>query len=323
LAKEGHSDADDSSGWGRVSARVEAILKALSLIGLGLYVVGLLVVNAYFAKYGITDFALLKPQCLLTGAWSLLLIGVASLPAFAFVEAVSDKKLSGVKRYSKALLGLVLLTYLSTFMAFGIFALIGHVVLTAQSLVRMNLGVPGWYYLLLTMLLPCIMRVRPTDITVISPKRDWPLKAAPFFAVSGVLGIFVIAFNIYDSVDPEMGGGRPLPAGFFFSQDGKALLDYLRHTARPFHDKDPANTVAGELIYTASDRYVFRVLFCRGPDQGDWNLDNIKRFEERVVIDKKVVQALLVGGAPVGATAPPDKCPYNVEHFTRADVTPD
>jgi hypothetical protein len=312
---------DDSSDWAVVSARVEAILKALSLFGAVLYVVGLLVMNAYFAKYGITDFAVLKPQSLLTGAWSLMLLAVASLPALAFVQAVSDKTLSVVKRYSKAMFGFVLLAYLSTFMAFGIFALIGNVSLSTQSLVRMNLGVPGWYYLLLTMLFPCIFRIRPIDITVSSPKRDWLVKAAPAFAISWVFGIFVVGFHIFESVDPEMGGGRPLQGGLYFSEEGKTLLNYLRHTARPFHDDDPPNTIAGELIYTSSDRYIFRILFCRGPAEGEWTADTIKRIEQRVVIDKKVVQAVLIGGVP--APAEPDKCPYNIDHFTRASITSD
>ena len=315
------SSVDASSGWALVSARVEAILKALSLIGVGLYVVGVLVMNAYFAKYGITDFAVLKPQSLLTGTWSLMLLAVASLPALAFVEAVSDKKLSGVKRYSKAMVGLVLLAYLSTFLALGIFALIGNVSLSVQSFVRVNVGVPGWHYLLLTMLFPCILRIRPSDITVSSPKRDWLVKAAPAFAVSWIFGIFVIGFHIFESVDPEMGGGHPLQGGLYFSEDGKTLLNYLRHTARPFHDDDPPNTIAGELIYSTSDRYIFRILFCRGPAEGEWTADTIKRVEQRVVIDKKVIQAVLIGGFP--APAEPEKCPYNIDHFTRASITPD
>jgi hypothetical protein len=315
------SSVDDSSGWARVSARVEAILKALSLVGVGLYVVGVLVTNTYFAKYGITDFAVLKPQCLLTGTWSLVLLAVASLPALAFVLAVSDKTLPVVTRYSKASIGFVLLAYLSTFGASGIFALIASVSFTAQSLLRLNLAVPGWYYLLLTMLFPCIMRIRPIDITVGSPKRDWLIKAAPFFAISWIFGIFVIGFHIFESVDPEMGGGHPLQGGLYFSEDGKTLLNYLRHTARPFHDDDPPNTIAGELIYTTSDRYIFRILFCRGPAEGEWTADTIKRIEQRVAIDKKVVQALLIGGVP--APTEPDKCPYNIAHFTRASITPE
>ncbi len=62
-------------------------------------------------------------------------------------------------------------------------------------------------------------------------------------------------------------------------------------------------TIAGELIYTSSDRYMFRILFCRGPAEGEWTADSIKRIEQRVVIDKRVVQAVLVGGVPAPVEA--------------------
>jgi len=40
---------------------LEPAVKIASLIGIGLYVIGLLVFNVFLAKYGITDFAALKP----------------------------------------------------------------------------------------------------------------------------------------------------------------------------------------------------------------------------------------------------------------------
>jgi hypothetical protein len=306
--------------WALLSARVEAILKTLSLTSVGLYAVGLLVMNTYLAKYGITDFAALKPQCFLTGAWTLMLLAVASLPAVAFVQAVSDKKTLWFKRYATATILLGALAYLSTLIAAGIFDLIGSVSFGAQSIMRLDPGVPGWRYLLVTMLFPCLMRIRPNDITRDSPGRDWLLKALPLFVIAAIFGIFVMGYEIYESVNPEFGGGRPLEAGLYFSDDGKDLLNDLRHTARPFHDNDPPRTIAGELIYAASDRYVFRILYCRGPLEGQWTADTIKRMEERVVIEKKVVQALLVGD--VAKPAESDKCPADITHFTRESVTP-
>jgi hypothetical protein len=307
------------SKWALLSARLEAILKALSLIGLLLYAIGLLVMNTYLAKYGITDFAILKPQCLLTGAWATLLLLFATFPALIFVQTISEKRKPAIRRYAIAFLLLVACAYTATFCAIGIFSLLAGVVESNKGLLYLDPGVPGWRWLLVAMLLPCLLRIRQSDINLDSPKRDWLMKSFPGFIFAWIVGIFIIGFQTYESINPEMGGGRPLVAGLYLSADAKDLLTYLKHAARPFHDADPANTIQGELIYTTSDRYVFRVPYCRGPDEGTWSKENIIRKDERVVIDKKVVQALIVFGLP--APKKPDECPYKIDNFTRASVT--
>jgi hypothetical protein len=309
------------SKWSLLSARLEATLKGLSLIGLLLYAIGLLVMNTYLAKYGITDFAILKPQCLLTGAWATLLLMFATFPALIFVHAISEKRKPALRRYATALLLLVSFAYTATFCAIGIFSLLAGVVVSNKGLLCLNPGVPGWRWLLIAMLVPCLLRIRQSDIDLDSPKREWLMKSFPGFIFAWIVGIFVIGFQTYESINAEMGGGRPLVAGLYLSADAKDLLTYLRHTGRPFHDDDPANTIQGELIYTTSDRYVFRIPFCRGPAEGTWSKDNIKRIDERVVIDKKVVQALLVAGVPVPKD--PEDCPYKIDNFTRESVTPE
>jgi hypothetical protein len=314
-------DEAAQSKWALFSSRIETILKSLSLMGLGLYAIGLLVMNTYLAKYGITDFAILKPQCLLTGAWSTLLLILATLPALLFVQTIAEKRKPPVRRYLTAVLLLVLFSYAITLCATGFFVLLAGMALSDHGLLTLDPGVPGWRSLLLVMLIPCFMRLRQGDITVDSPKRAWLINSAGGFVFAWLIGIFVIGYQTYESINAEMGGGRPLLAGLYFSADAKDLLTYLRHTGRPFHDDDPANTIKGELIYTTSDRYVFRIPFCRGPAEGLWTKNNIKRIDEPVVIDKKVVQALLV----VGIAVPQDPriCPYKIDNFTRASIVPD
>jgi hypothetical protein len=68
----------------RVSTNAESTAKTLSLAALLLYGIGLLVTNTFLAKYGISDFSIVKPQCLFTGSWSLLLLLLVSLPSLSF-----------------------------------------------------------------------------------------------------------------------------------------------------------------------------------------------------------------------------------------------
>jgi hypothetical protein len=58
----------------------EPVAKSLSVMIAMFYGVGLLVTNFYLARWGISDFGPLKPKYVITGAWSLTLCLIASLP---------------------------------------------------------------------------------------------------------------------------------------------------------------------------------------------------------------------------------------------------
>src|SRR5438477_4471032 len=71
---------------------VEPFLK-LSAVTTGVfYIVGLIVVNIYLGQYGITDFAVLKPECVFIGAWSLLIACLSFFPIIGLMVALSEHR---------------------------------------------------------------------------------------------------------------------------------------------------------------------------------------------------------------------------------------
>src|SRR5580704_17406643 len=128
---------------------LEPTVKIASLIGIGLYVIGLLVFNVFLAKYGITDFAALKPQCLFTGAWAVVLLMLAALPVIAFASIFAAQKLTRRKRSLLALLVTPAVAYFVTVVVnviFGVF--IGAPLYHESNLLVLDPGVSGWRHLL-------------------------------------------------------------------------------------------------------------------------------------------------------------------------------
>ena len=78
----------------KLTAAVDVTAKILAIAGIGLYGLGILVTNTFLAKYGVVNFAVLKPQAIFTGIWTVALFAVASLPTFAVVQTLVDPRLS-------------------------------------------------------------------------------------------------------------------------------------------------------------------------------------------------------------------------------------
>jgi len=123
-----------------------------------------------------------------------------------------------------------------------------------------------------------------------------------------LLGVGLIGFQIFEQVRPEVGGGSPSNANFYFGTDGKDMLTYLRSTSNHYHDNDPAMTINGDLLYASSDRLLIRIAYCK-PD-----VDNPKvlvgQFQP-VMIERKVVQAILF--TFLSPTPPTKNCPFSAK----------
>jgi hypothetical protein len=67
---------------------VEQIIKWVTILGIVLYVIGLLTVNTYLYRLGLSDFALLRTKFIYIGAWIALFIALASVPPVLFLLAL-------------------------------------------------------------------------------------------------------------------------------------------------------------------------------------------------------------------------------------------
>jgi len=90
----------DSSG-----ATVEQTTKSVGYVFGICYVIGLLVVNLYLQQFGISDFSVLRPKAVFTGAWVLFLIALLGLPT-----VICRRANSTAKTLAAAVLGPIFLT---------------------------------------------------------------------------------------------------------------------------------------------------------------------------------------------------------------------
>jgi hypothetical protein len=129
---------------------LEPAVKLVSVAGIGLYVLALLVFNIFLAKYGITDFAALKPQCLFTGAWAFLLLALAATPVVLFDANRASTKRSRWQRLTTATAVLVAALYFVSEDVYFLFGqLLGIPRYDQGNLLWLNPGIPGWTLLLL------------------------------------------------------------------------------------------------------------------------------------------------------------------------------
>jgi hypothetical protein len=291
---------------------LEPTVKIASLIGIGLYVIGILVFNVFLAKYGITDFAALKPQCLFTGAWAVVLLMLAALPVIAFASIFAAQKLTRRKRLLLALLVTPAVAYFVTVVVnviFGVF--IGAPLYHESNLLVLDPGVSGWRHLLGVVVVLGIGTFLFQKAAGTSA-YTWYFKVLVSLIAPSFLGLLIIGHDICESVNPEVGGGRPLSATLYFGAEGQQLLKFLKSHSAPFHDDEPDNVIQSELIYATNDRYVFRIISCR-----PWELpatrENLRIAYTPAIVDKKLIQAILYTGEKLfvyGANCPlSDKMP--------------
>lgn len=289
-------------------ALVESIAKIGALTGIVLYAIGLLVTNVYLADYGFTDFAIVKPQCIIVGAWTLALLCLASLPSVFFLLVASESKLQPRWRKVGAVGALVFGLYVATFLAFVFDALfLGTSVLTfvdlqQQELVYLKNGVPDWWALLVIMNAYWLLFFRA------NPSLNGPVwkyrTALVVMAIPFVIGsALVVGHDVFPYANREVGGGRPINAVIQFNSEGKEVVDRVRLLSKPYHDTDSPMSVVADILYATSDRYVVRVVSCVSQNKG------LSYHSVNLMLHKKVVAAVYLYGAP--APDPRKGCPYS------------
>jgi hypothetical protein len=283
----------------RLTVIVDLTAKTLAIVGLPLYGMGLLVNNTYLAKYGLINFAILKPQAILTGIWTLALFAIAALPSFSLAVLLTDEKRSGRARWFWVPCGFVALLWISSFLAAGFYHwFLADTAAHPDHLLRLDNGVPGWRELLVLfsgfpalLVLVSLSRPRPPSLT---PLRSALLVWGMVLIPAAVLGTGVIGYETYETVRPERGGGSPPDVYFYFSSEGQDLLAQLRKVATPYHDRDPVQTIKGDLLYDTGDRYLLRINYC-GPDidKAASDTKNFKPRSELVLLDRRLVEGVI------------------------------
>jgi len=290
---------------------VEPLLRAISLAGVALYVVGLLVFNIFLVKYGITDFAALKPQCLFTGAWTIFLLAMASTPTVLFdAVTLSGRRPVWVLRS----LGLIIATASAYFVTVAVhvafYFVLGWPLSAPAHFWTFDPAVPGWRLLLFeATVLGVIISITRT-FAGSNMRKPWYVNTAITLLAPMLLGTSIIGRVICESVNPEVGGGRPLRATLYFSAEGLPLLKYMRTESEPYHDTEPENTLDAELLYASNDRYVFRLVYCHHLRGTAWSAGNIKTTFAPVAIDRKLIQAVFYTGEQLSVSG--SACPDGV-----------
>jgi hypothetical protein len=287
---------------------------------------GLLVTNTFLAKFGASDFAILKPQCLFTGIWSFVLLLLAGLPTLSFIWVMADGKRS-LKKVLAALLSFVFVGYLSTVASWVLFVLIAGPLPYANEpfgFWKLDVGFEGWRHLLLVMnILPLAIFGGYPRLASSSRKR-WLQAYLGLVVPLALFGACLIGYEIFEDVNTEAGGGRPHNVTFYFSTEGKELLKTIRSATGHFHDQDGELQLAGNLIYSGSDGYIVEVEFCpretksirtSAPEACYYHdrypnacLDYPLRSKP-VIVDKKLIQAFFPSGLPVFPSE--SKCPWS------------
>jgi hypothetical protein len=88
LPPSASTKAPDEPLWKLLARNYTSVLETTAKISFAilatLYVVGLLVSNAYLTTLGITDFSLLRVRCIFTGLWAIPITVIACLPVVGF-----------------------------------------------------------------------------------------------------------------------------------------------------------------------------------------------------------------------------------------------
>ena len=222
--------------FGRFANKADSILKILSVSGIFLYGLGLLVTNTFLSRYGASDFAILKPQCLFTGIWTFALLLLASLPGFSVVKTLADDKGTLKSRILWAIFLFFPLCYVSSFLADGIFnVFIGDRALRKQHWATLDIGLAGWRPILVLMsAIPVVFvlsSVRQLKSGSLVPLKSVLLLWLGSLVPMSLLGAGFVGYQMFETVRPEFGGGSPTNAFFYFAPEGKDILTVLRRIA--------------------------------------------------------------------------------------------
>jgi hypothetical protein len=198
------SPTESNSGSGGFVNVLQHLAGAFAVAVAGLYAIGLLITNEYLMTLGFADFNLLRPKCIITGAWAVSLLLACAGPTISLLR-FKDDKIDVRRLFVEIVLGYLV--------AMGMC----QVLFAVLTLRLWNL--PLFEGILL---LPLTMSIGPVVnllITISTYKRLRPQPAftrhtavMAYIAISPILATFVIAIFIYPNVTGAIGGGKPQPA---------------------------------------------------------------------------------------------------------------
>jgi hypothetical protein len=227
----------------------------------------------------------------------------------------AKREASIAKRIALGLIYFIILCYVCSVVANVLFGIVlGAPASLDDHLAVLDIGVDGWRSLLILMsVFPALVitgfptRHRSSSLT----ERQVGVVLWLGAIIPGtVIGVLLIGYSMFETVNTELGGGRPQNAVFHFAPEGKDILTYLRNGTRPYHDSDPPMTIEGDLVYATSDRYVVRVTFCER--DASESTDALIRKDKSIAVDKKLIQAVLFTRIPVSPVT--RRCPYSMVH---------
>ncbi len=262
--------------------------KALASVGVVFYALGLLVANIYYSQFGIVDFSILKPQCILTGIWSLLFIACASSPSFALLMALYNPNRSKPKlRPFFDFLFLVTCLASCTLAACFFRLILGISPNTADTAWLhyfwngWSYTPPGWGYLLFVMnFLPVFFIVH--RLPGFASKKEAFRILLVSEGILALIGSGVIGLALFPAVSRAYGGGRP-QAGVtvYFAKDGANIAGRFPKSVGHPGDGSSPDPVFVDIVLQTSDVMVLRSRFC----------DSQGLKEIRSVVDRRVIEA--------------------------------
>jgi hypothetical protein len=284
----------------------ETILKLVSLVAVVLYGLGLFVANAYLTRFGITDFELLKPQCLFTGLWSIGYLICAGLPSlFAYLALFGDPSMGLLKRIFLSLIGGVVGVALATMAVFplGMIILSSGLQNARSTFPFFGIAPQGWGTLLgIVNVLMFVAIISGYGLKV--SKKQAASVLLVWFLLVAIFASSEIGYDIYPTVSRQAGGGRPENADFLFSHEGDSSLIAIRQRTN-FEGNADSNILNADLIYSGKDDYILRVSYCSQKASG------VSTHKETIaVVEKKDVSAIFPLGdstTPTGSRETP--CP--------------
>jgi hypothetical protein len=263
--EEVRPEATNDTGGGHL---LQTIVTSASIGIAILYAVGMLITNEYLFAYGFTDFNLIRPKCIITGTWAILLMLACSGPALS-LDRFKDGKITGKRLWTELWVGYLIAN------ALGL--LFTSVLVTHWS----NRAAIGF------LLLPLALALAPflyfsTVLTLYrgKPKPSYTRHTPVLFfmLVSPILATVVIAMLIYPEVHSVLGGGRPLPAKLVLNDDGVKVWKQLSGSSLKGHDSIATDL---DILYENESHIVVRLKHS-SPDTGSI-----------AIIDKKLVLATL------------------------------
>lgn len=263
-----------------VQQLADTVLKYLPLLGVTFYGLGLVVVNLYLVQFGVTDFSIFKPQCIITGIWAALLLVLAGFPALSWCRAIEKhwnektgaRTIKAIKLYFASLAG-------STAFAAILALVLGLGRSTSFS------PFAGWFILVAVMSLPLVGVIPGRGGP--SPRSAYAALCAGFGLV-GFFAIMLVTYAIYPYVDADRGGGRPVHAVFFFTKDGQELTSSLMKQQIATNPAQSPNALGGDLIYANAQFFLVRFDFDTA----------VRETKKPVEIERRLVNAYIPDDAP-------------------------